>query len=37
MAKFEACKSGETKIVQLLLERCNTEENGLKIKDKNEL
>ena len=32
---FEACKSGETKVVQLLLERCNSEESGLNIKDKN--
>ena len=31
---FEACKSGETKVVQLLLERCNSEESGLNIKDK---
>ena len=30
---FEACKSGETKVVQLLLERCNSEESGLNIKD----
>ena len=30
---FEACKNGETKIVQLLLERCNSEESGLNIKD----
>ena len=33
---FEACKSGETKVVQLLLERCNPEESGLNIKDENE-
>ena len=26
---FEACKSGETKIVQLLLECCNSEKSGL--------
>ena len=26
---FEACKSGETKVVQLLLECCNSEESGL--------
>ena len=32
---FEACKSGETKIVQLLLERSNAEESGLNIKDRN--
>ena len=30
---FEACKSGETKIVQLLLEHCATKEIGLKTKD----
>ena len=30
---FEACKNGETKVVELLLERCNSEENGLNIKD----
>ena len=30
---LEACKSGETKVVQLLLERCNSEESGLNIKD----
>ena len=30
---YKACKSGETKIVQLLLERCNSEESGLNIKD----
>ena len=28
---YEAFKSGETKIVQLLLERCNAEESGLNI------
>ena len=33
---FEACKSGETKVVQLLLERCNSEESGLNIRDENE-
>ena len=27
---LEACKSGETKVVQLLLERCNSEESWLK-------
>ena len=32
---FEACKSGESKIVQLLLERSNAEESGLNIKDRN--
>ena len=32
---FEACKNGETKIVQLLLECFNYEENGLNIKDEN--
>ena len=31
---FEACKSGETKVVRLLLERFNCEENGLNIKNK---
>ena len=31
---LEACKSGETKIVQLLMYRCNAEESGLNIKDK---
>ena len=30
---FEACQNGETKIVQLLLERCSSEESGLNIKD----
>ena len=30
---FEACKSGETKVVKLLLERCNPEESGLNVKD----
>ena len=30
---FKACKTGETKVVQLLLERCNSEESGLNIKD----
>ena len=30
---IKACKSGETKVVQLLLERCNSEESGLNIKD----
>ena len=29
----EACKSGETKVVQLLLERCCFEETGLNIED----
>ena len=29
----EACKSGETKVVQLLLERCYFEETGLNIED----
>ena len=32
---FEACKDGLTKIVQLLLECFNYEENGLNIKDEN--
>ena len=30
---FDACKGGETKVVQLLLERFNYEESGLNIKD----
>ena len=30
---LEACKSGETKVVQLLLECCNSEESGLNTKD----
>ena len=30
---FEACKTGETKIVQLILERCESEEIGLNIQD----
>merc|ERR1712049_98195 len=30
---LEACQNGETKVVQLLLERCNSEESGLNIKD----
>ena len=30
---YEACQNGETKVVQLLLERCNSEESGLNIKD----
>ena len=30
---FEACNNGETKVVQLLLERCNSEESGLNTKD----
>ena len=33
---FEACQRGETKVIQLLLERCNPEESGLNIKDKYE-
>ena len=32
---FEACKNGETKVVQLLLERCNSEESGLNARDNN--
>ena len=32
----EACKNGETKVVQLLLERCDSEESGLNIKDEEE-
>ena len=31
---FEACKYGETKVVQILLERCNSEESGLNTRDK---
>ena len=30
---LEACQNGETKVVQLLLERCNSEESGLNTKD----
>ena len=30
---FEACKSGEAKVVQLLLENFTCEENGLNFKD----
>merc|ERR1711983_740006 len=30
---FEACQNGQTKVVQLLLERCSPEESGLNIKD----
>ena len=30
---LDACKSGETKIVQLLLEHCNPEESGLNVED----
>ena len=30
---LEACKNGETKVVQLLLERCNSEESGLNTRD----
>ena len=33
---FRACEIGETKVVQLLLERCNPEECGLNIKDEKE-
>ena len=29
----DACLSGETKIIRVLLERCNSEESGLNIKD----
>ena len=32
---FEACQNGETKVVKLLLERCNSEESGLNTKDTN--
>ena len=31
---IKACESGETKVVQLLLERCSAEECGLNVKDK---
>ena len=31
---FEACENGKTKVVQLLLERCNSEESGLNTKRK---
>ena len=31
---FEACQSGKTKIVQLLLEHCSPEESGLNTRDK---
>ena len=30
---LEACKNGETKVVQLLLENCTSEESGLNAKD----
>ena len=30
---FKACENGQTKVVQLLLERCNSEESGLNTKD----
>ena len=30
---FEACKNGETKVVQLLLENCTSEESGLNTRD----
>ena len=30
---FKACKNGETKVVQLLLEHCSSEESGLNIED----
>ena len=30
---FEACQNGETKVVQLLLECCNSEESGLNTRD----
>ena len=33
---FEACKNGQTKVVQLHLERCTPEESGLNMKDFNE-
>ena len=33
---LEACKNGETKVVQLLLERCNSEESGLNTRDEYE-
>ena len=31
---LEACKTGETKVVQLLLEHCNSEESGLNMRDR---
>ena len=34
---LEACKNGETKVVELLLERCNSEKSGLNTKDENGL
>ena len=34
---FEACQNGETKVVELLLERCNSEESGLNTKDEDGL
>ena len=30
----DACESGETKVVQLLLKHCSPEESGLNTKDK---
>ena len=30
---YEACKNGETKVAQLLLVCCNSEESGLNTKD----
>ena len=33
---YEACKNGETKVAQLLLECCNSEESGLNTKDEEE-
>ena len=30
---IEACKCGETKVVQVLLERCNSEESGLNARN----
>ena len=32
---FKACKSGKAQVVELLIKRCNSEESGLNIKDKN--
>ena len=32
--QYKACKNGEIKVVQLLLECCNYEESGLNTRDK---
>ena len=34
---FQACQNGETKVVELLLEGCNSEESGLNTKDEDGL